>query len=76
MQPPNLQMRCSPLSSLLGGLCQLDSERGLYGLKTARLAKLYADVLYKDPQSEFHRRLRSYNDPVTNPSPVSAVLHA
>lgn len=47
----------------------MDNLRDKYGMKTAKLAKMFAG-LYFTNHDEGYTRLRSYTDPSKNPSPV------
>ncbi|CAM9321684.1 unnamed protein product, partial [Discosporangium mesarthrocarpum] len=49
-------------------LPQLDNERGSYGMKTSKMATLYAKVLGFNEKSEAYKRLTHYTQPAHNPS--------
>lgn len=50
---------------------QLDNDRGNYGVKTAKLAKFFANMYFKDRSSKSYQRLVHHTDPLKNPSPAS-----
>lgn len=52
---------------------QLDSARATYGIKTTKLAKLFAKMYFKDEKSESYQRLIHHTEPAKNPSPVSGI---
>lgn len=49
---------------------QLDNLRDKYGMRTAKIASLFAELNFPNKRGEWYWRLQSYTDPDRNPSPV------
>lgn len=52
---------------------QLDNLRDKYGMRTTKMASLFAELIFSDKKSKGYWRLKSYTDPERNPSPVRRV---
>ncbi|CAM9475934.1 unnamed protein product [Pylaiella littoralis] len=56
-----------PLMRLI--LPELDNLRDKYGMRTTKMASLFAELIFSDKKSKGYWRLKSYTDPERNPSP-------
>lgn len=49
---------------------QLDNLRDKYGMKTVKIASLFAELNFPSKSGPWYDRLQKYTDPEKNPSPV------
>eukprot|EP00752_Nemacystus_decipiens_P016381 g14643.t1 len=61
--------RESPFPLLRLILPELDNLRDKYGMRTAKVASLFAELNFPKKQGDWYSRLFSYTDPAKNPSP-------
>lgn len=54
---------------------QLDNLRDKYGMRTVKVASLFAELNFPNKTGEWYERLKSYTDPAKNPSPVTLVVY-
>ncbi len=79
--PPSLSLCPNFISPVvLGGhhidvtprvVMKLDNTRDKYGMKTATMATMFAELNFPQKKGRWYDRLKGYTDPAKNPSPVS-----